>query len=102
MLETFLESDKACGNLGGSRASGLHDSLFIEKGLETQFELETVQPKFLSDERFRTYFGLLLKVECIDSLQLSFLVMGVSMLIWKDPQQRSPYQSKEERCFVGL
>lgn len=60
----------------------MHDSLFVEKGLETELELETDQPESPSDARLKTNLGLLLKVECIDFLQLSLLEMGVSMVIW--------------------
>ena len=60
----------------------MHDSLFVEKGLETKLELQTGKPEFPSDARLMTNLGLLLKVECVDSLQLSFLEMGVSSLIW--------------------
>ena len=54
--------------------SCLHDPLFVQEGLETEFELQRdVSEGLLSRNKNASDLCFLLEVECIDFLELSFL-----------------------------
>jgi hypothetical protein len=79
LLKAFFKSDEACGYLRGCCTSCLHHSLLVQKSLEAELELCRVQWSLCQSCWIEANLGLLLKVECIDFLKLSFLARAVSM-----------------------
>ena len=102
LLKSFLESYEACRNFRSCSAPSLHHPFLVEKGLKTELELRVVQQLSRLAYCSEANLGLLLEVECIDFLKLSFLPVTISIQLVHTHYTRLSYQSKEECRFVRL